>query len=921
MDTDPDSGNPASQPIHLLRTKLFIPPPHPDRVERPLLFARLDAGLRARLVLVSAPAGFGKTTLLSTWISLRQVAAAWVALDRRDNDPTRFWSYFLAALQTRQPDLGRSAQAMLQTPQPPPLEAILTSVLNEISLLPGAILLVLDDYHTIENPDIHQGIAFLLEHASAQLHLLIASRSEPPLPLPALRVRRELVELGPDDLRFSHDEAAAFLSRVMKLDVSSADINLLEQETEGWIAGLQLAALSLQTSEDISSFIHSFSGSHHYVFDYLAQEVLQQQPVEIQEFLLQSSILDNLSGSTCDAVLGRMRSQLILEQLEHAHLFLVPLDQQRSWYRYHHLFSEFLRTRLQQLYPREQINALRLRASTWYDQQGHYLEAIEQALDAEDTALSTDLIVQNIDTIFANSELTSLLGWIDRLPADIFEELHAMSITAAWAYHSTGRHNTAQHYLDLAETALGVKADGSEASRQSPVPVRLALAEIICIRASLAFVDVDLEAVEAYSKLAREYLDGTEIPGYYQNAGSLLAVIEFNQALVSEYSGDIPGAVRSFEETKRLSQLWKNPHLLALSNSHLAHLLVIQGKLRQAAQLYQAAIKEAEAIGSRPSLMSGMVRVGLGNILYEWNELDQARRYLEEGIELGKQWANIETTIPGYVGLARFFFSSGNPEHALFLLEDITRVVESMYAPLITNLIAAERAWLLLKLGEKGEAQAWIEGNLERVGGFIHYMQEEDVVYLARLLTALNRHQEALQLSDRLLEPVETGGRTGRLVEVLVIRALAFYGLGETAPALDALQRSLNLAEPEGYQRIFMDAGANMKGLLALVEGNSTGYAKKLLSSFGKLAQPSLAPARRTPEPTPPESEVPIEALSERELEVLRLIAQGYSNQQIADQLYISLNTTKTHVKNILGRLQVENRTQAAARAHELGVL
>ena len=346
MDTDPDSGNPASQPIHLLRTKLFIPPPHPDRVERPQLFARLDKGLRARLALVSAPAGFGKTTLLSTWISLRKIDAAWVALDRRDNDPTRFWSYFLAALQTRQPDLGRSAQAMLQSPQPPPLEAILTSVLNEISLLPVEVLLVLDDYHTIENPDIHQGIAFFLEHVSPQLHLLIASRSEPPLPLPALRVRRELVELGPDDLRFSHDEAAAFLSRVMKLDVSTADINTLEQETEGWVAGLQLAALSLQSSEDISSFIHSFSGSHHYVFDYLAQEVLQQQPVEIQEFLLQSSILDNLSGSTCDAVLGRMGSQLMLEQLEHAHLFLVPLDQQRTWYRYHHLFSEFLRTRL-----------------------------------------------------------------------------------------------------------------------------------------------------------------------------------------------------------------------------------------------------------------------------------------------------------------------------------------------------------------------------------------------------------------------------------------------------------------------------------------------------------------------------------------------------------------------------------------------
>ena len=921
MDNVADPGKPPSPNIHLLRTKLLIPPPHPDWVERSRLFNRLDDGLRARLTLVCAPAGFGKTTLLGTWISVRQRSTAWVALDDRDNDPTRFWAYFLAALQTLQPDVGIPAQAMLQSPQPPPLEAILTSVLNEISELPAEILLVLDDYHAVENPDIHQGIAFLLQHSPEHLHLLIASRNEPPLPLPALRVRREMIELGPDDLRFSHDEAVAFLNRVMKLDISSADIHTLERETEGWAAGLQLAALSLQGSEDISTFIHTFSGSHRYVFDYLAQEVLQQQPVEVQEFLLESSILDNLSGDSCDEVLGLGGSQSMLERLEHAHLFLVPLDQQRTWYRYHHLFSEFLRTKLQQAYPHERTNELRLRASAWYDQHGYYLEAIEKALEAGDVARSADLIEKNSDTIFANSEINTLLGWIDRLPADIFEELDSISILAAWANHATGRHAAARHYLDLAEIALGVKADGSEASRATPVPVRLALAEISCIRSSLAFPEMNLERVTFYSKLARKYLSGTDIPGHSKETGSILNVIEFNSALVSEYSGDIPQAIRSFEETKQLSQQLKNPHLLSLSNSHLGHLLVVQGKLRQAAQLYRTAMREVETIGSRPAVMSGMVRVGLGNIFYEWNELEQARRYLEEGIGLGKQWVNIETLYPGYMGLARLFFSLRQPDDALSQLENLNRAVESIQSPLNTTLVQAERAWMLVKLGQAAEAQAWVGECLKYLGEYIHYMQEEDAIYLARLLAALDRPAEALQVSERLLEPFETGGRLGRLVELLVIRALAFHAQGDSASAVVALERSLNLAEPEGYRRTFLDAGENMRVLLALLKGDDTGYAKMLLSSYSKPFQPPQAPAHKASEPAPPESEIPIEALSEREMEVLRLVAQGYSNQQIADQLYISLNTTKTHIKNILSRLQVENRTQAVARARELGVL
>ncbi len=942
--SSPDSPTPADQPIQLLRTKLLIPPPHPDLVERQQLFGRLDAGLRARLTLVTAPAGSGKTTLLSTWISLHKIEAVWVALDSRDNDPIRFWSYLLSALQNWQPDLGRSAGGMLASPQPPPLEAILTTVMNEIALISNEILLVLDDYHTIQNADIHQGIAFILGHTSPQLHILIASRSEPPLPLPALRVRRELVELGPQDLRFSYDETAAFLSRVMRLHISPADIRTLERQTEGWIAGLQLAAIALQSqqgSQDISSFIHSFSGSHRYVFDYLAQEVLQQQADDIQAFLLQSSILDNLSGPACDAVLGRKGSQEILETLEHAHLFLIPLDEERTWYRYHHLFSEFLRARLRQVDGREMIDELHLRASAWLDGQGQYREAIEQALEVEDPAWAARLIVQRSDTIMGNSELITLLGWLDRIPAEVFDDLYSLSITAAWANHATGKPDIAQKYLDRAEKALGACADGSALSRAeishtasnrtassqiSPDERRLALAEIACIRANLAFHKQDLDRVVSFSKIAQDYLAGAQPTEYYHSTATTQAVIAFNLSLVSEFRGDIPAAVQSFRETIRLSQEWKNPHLLALSNSHLGHMLVVQGKLRQADELYRSALIEAESIGHRPTMMNGMIRVGLGNILYEWDELEIARQYLEAGIDLGKQWANFETLYPGYVGLARLFHAAGQTERALEEIDEISQLAESTHTPFGDDLIPAERAWMLLQLGEEAEARAWVDRCRGRIGDTIAYIQEEEAISLARFLVALDMPEEALQLIERLMPPVQAGGRFGRLLEMRMIQALALYALGETGQAAATLDHSLKLAEPEGYLRIFLDAGEKLKPLLAVVSGAQLGYAKRLLGLLSKPKARFYPSARKGPELVPsdhalPESDLPIEALSERELEVLRLIAQGYSNQQIADSLVISLNTTKSHVKNILSRLQVENRTQAAARARQLGML
>ena len=918
-----DSSN---NPLNLLRTKLFIPRPHPDLVDRLRLKQHLNRVFEARLTVISAPAGYGKTTLLGKWILERNLDVAWISLDERDNDPVRFWGYVLAALNSRQPSTGQVAQGMLQSPQMPPIESILTSLLNDLILIEQDILLVLDDYHTIDNPNIHQAIEFLLKKMPPQMHLILSSRSDPPLPLPQLRARRELVELGPTDLRFTYDEAAAFLNRVMHLELSPEDIAALERQTEGWVAGLQLAALSMQGTSDAASFISSFSGSHRYIFDYLAQEVLSKQSVEVQEFMLQTSILDRMCASLCDSVIGRDGSQQILESLEHAHLFLVSLDNQRQWYRYHHLFSDFLRARLIQIEETTHENAtqflagLHQRASSWLEEKGLYTEALDHSFQAGDFDGLSRLIESNALELFNQSKLITLLTWMKRQPVEQFTSRPLLSIICAWAHLATSRFESVEQYLGFAETALGATADGTPVKQSEHC---LPLAEIACIRANLAFHNQDFTRVLQLSAYAEDYLTCSTSDVYFHDAGSVNGVIAFNRALVSEYTGNIPEAIIAYDQTVSLSREWNNPHLLSMSISHMGHLMVLQGQLHRAARLLLSALEKSGSDNNPPSPMTGMMQANLGAIYYEWNDLENARRYLEKSIEQGHLWANWETLFPGYIGLARTWNAAGDLTRSLSTYEELAELAGKTTTAFGVSLVQADRAWLLLLKGDTTAAQDWMRTCPIKAGETIPYLFESHAVFLACFLAVLGHPSEALLLTRDLKTATQAGGRAARLLEVLLIQALAHQANGDDLQAADDLNQALTLAEQQGAVRTFLDAGPAIRSLLTRVTGDRAGYARQILEA-GKAPVAKLKRSVLVNQDGGSASITPGgsgEPLSEREIEVLRLVAQGYSNQEIGDILVISTNTVKTHVKNILGRLQVSNRTQAAARAREQGLI
>ena len=756
------------------------------------------------------------------------------------------------------------------------------------------------------------------------MHLIISSRSDPPLPLPQLRARRELVELGPSDLRFTNDEATAFLNRVMHLDLSAGDITALEVQTEGWVAGLQLAALSLQGMSDTDAFIQSFSGSHRFVFDYLAQEVLSKQPVEVQEFMLQTSILERMCASLCDAVTGQGGSQQILESLEHAHLFLVSLDNQRQWYRYHHLFSEFLLARLFQTGSSTQQGATQLaaglhrRASAWLEEQGLYTEAFDHTFQAGDFDNLSRLIETHANALFDQSELITLLTWMDRQPVEQFKRRPFLSIICAWAHLATSRFGSVEGYLGYAEIALGVTADGTPVQHSEYC---LPLAEIACIRANLAFHSFNFSRVLQLSDIAEGYITRSTEDQYFHDVGSLKGVVAFNRALVSEYLGNIPEAIPAFEETIRLSQEWNNPHLLAMSISHMGRLKMIQGELHQVAQLYLSTLEKSKSDVSRPTPIIGMIQANLGAIYYEWNNLEIARQHLEKSIEQGHLWANWETLLPGYIGLARVSNATGDLPRALQIHEELSEFTGKVPTPSGRSLAQADRARLLSLNGDFAAAQDWIRTCPVKVGDAVPYLYEAEAVYLARFLVDLGYIDEALRLTGDLIGTTQSCGRAARLLEVLLIQALAHQARGEDLLAVADIKQALSLAEPQGAVRTFLDAGPAIRSLLTQVSGDRAVYARKILEA---ASLPAARPGRTVnqyPGSTSFAAGGLGELLSEREMEVLRLIAQGYTNQEIASDLVISLNTVKTHVKNILGCLQVSNRTQAAARARELGLI
>jgi LuxR family maltose regulon positive regulatory protein len=885
--------------VSLLRTKLHIPPTRSELVSRPRLLEGLDPGLDRKLTLVSAPAGFGKTTLLSEWVTQHRDRTAWLSLDKEDNDPVRFWTYLVAALQTVHAGLGQDALQLLQAPQQSATKAILTRLLNQITDLYQGVTLVLDDYHLISDPAIHEGIAFLLEHLPPQMHVVISTRADPPLPIHRLRARGQLTELRSNDLRFTASEAAAFLNAAMGLDLVQEDVDALEVRTEGWIVGLQLAALSLQGRADAHEFITTFSGGHHYVLEYLTHEVVRRQPEPVQRFLMQTSILDRLYGPLCDAITGEDDGQAMLAHLRQSNLFILPLDEEHRWHRYHHLFADLLGNLLRKEWALEYIQELHLRACKWYKENGSIPEAVDHALAAEDFQQASELIEQTAWVMLARGEVTTLLRWLDALPDAVASPRPDLVILHAWALALTGE-------LDEADSGLS----GSN--------VRSAPGNVAAIRGYLAYSHREtLQALERCQEALRLLPKEQWLPR------GLAAVI---LGLTHLRSGDPVAAGQALVEAVDLAQTANLTYLTMIAMTALGEAQEMQGLLSQAVQTFGEALQLGSEHSAEPVPFAGMAYVGLTGCLYERNDLAEAMRCVTIGIELSEQAASIDTLEDGYLNLARLHQALGNPTAAREAIQEVERAAQT----------GGHSDWLAIACALR--SQWWLrEGNLAAASrqaqeSRLHAHDETDRVReigdiaMSRVLLARAWSERAIRSDEiseatrsltELLQSAETAKRMGSMINILALQALAFQAQSDVDQAMSTLERALSLAEPEGFVRIFVDEGVPMARLLqeATGHGIAPDYVRRLLAAFEAEGVESISAS------LVPSTPSLVEPLTSREMEVLHLLGEGRSNREIAEALVITLNTVKKYTGNIYGKLGVHSRTQAVVRAQELGLL
>ena len=908
----------------LLETKLYIPKWRPGLVSRPRLIERLDQGIERKLTLVSAPAGFGKTTLLAEWLTATpasQRAAGWVSLDQSDNDPAFFWAYFITALQKVQSEVGESALSLLHSPQPPPIESVLTTLINEINAIEDDFALILDDFHVIDAQPVHSAIAFLLDHLPPQMHLVIASRSDPPLPLARLRGRGESTELRASDLRFTTDEAVAFLNEVMELDLSAADAAALETRIEGWIAGLQLAALSMRGREDVSAFIRDFAGDDRYIVDYLVEEVLQRQPERVRSFLLQTSILDRLSGPLCDAVTEQEDGKVLLEALERGNLFVVPLDDKRQWYRYHHLFRDVLHAHAMEEQP-DQVPIRHRRASEWYEQNGLRSDAVRHALAAEDFERAAALIELAWPAMRMSDQEATWLGWVKALPDELVRARPVVSVGYAWTLLIGGELEAAEARLRDAERWLEAPADtGERPDAPSSKMVVVDEEELRSLPATIAsartFHAQALGDVPGVEKYARRALDLLPESDYFRRAipAGILALAYWA-------GGDLAAAERLIADSMANMRTAGNIPNAISGTSLLAYMMMAQGRLQEAVNAYEQSLQLATEHGKPALRGTADLHVGLSELHRELGDLEAAIQHLLTSKELGEQAAHDAYQYRSRLAQARMKEAQEDLDGALDLLDEAERVYTGGVIPDVRP-VAALKARVRVLQGRLAEAQGWVSERGLSVEDDLSYLGEFEHVTLVRVLVAQYKSEqedrsihEAMGLLERLLQAAEAGERTGSVIEILVQQALAYEAQDKIPLALVPLERALTLAEPEGYVRIFVDEGEAMRGLLrhATAGGIAGSYTRRLLSAFDEPAQPASTPAQaaaaRLAEP-----------LTAREVEILRLIAGGMRNQEIADHLFISLSTVKRHVANAYGKLGVGHRTEAVARANELNLL
>lgn len=891
----------------LLSTKTQIPPLRAGFLQRPRLVERLNRGLTCKFTLVSTPAGYGKTTLLSGWVRGIAEPAAWLSLDKRDGDLARFLAYLVAALRAIDPAIGEAIPDMLQPPKPEPTSVILTSLINDISSFGREFVLVLDDYHEVESQAVHEAMRFLLEYLPANMHITIATRADPPLHLAQMRGRGQLVELRAADLCFSPEESAEFLSHRMGLSLSEEEASALTNRTEGWITGLQIAALSMQDREDTGQFIHSFTGSHRHILEYLLEVVLERQPESIRNFLLQTSILDHLSGPVCDVVTGHGESQRMLERLEKSNLFIIPLDAERRWFRYHRLFADLLKQSLQKSQP-ELSPILHRQASQWFENNGMPAEAIHHRLSAADFERAADLIEAAAKRTLMRSEITTLLAWVEALPDETVRSRPSLCIYHAWALLLAGRP------LEIVQARLRDAETGSTSIRIST--------EAYAFRALIALLVGDVQGSLELSLQALELVSAED--QYWRS------VLVNNLGMAYVMTGDIEQAIENFEEGARLGQESGNFMFTAGALSNLAGLWRVKGQLGRAEDLARQALEQATDAQGRRLPVAGRALLILGDLARERNDLETAASYLKESLELFKQYGEMASLV-SYLNLARVLQAQGDLGSADELLQTAQSIARKSTATRLDDLlvsIAQARMWV--ERGDIEAASRWLEQRQAEMLAAgkapedassrtpsLYDLYEAERILTAQVYLAQCRYQQAQEVLEALRRTAKEQGRMMRLVEIVNLQALSLQAQGELQAALELLKQSLQLAEPQGYIRVFIDLGRPMARLLyrAVSNGLSSGYTARLLAAFPYtgseiVASPQVQPHNKLVEP-----------LSQREQEVLQLIADGLTNRELAERLVISLSTVKGHTANVYSKLGVKNRTQAVARARELGIL
>ncbi len=907
---------------NLLASKFYFPPHRPDLVPRPGLLENLDAGLRGKLTLVSAPAGFGKTTVVSEWLRSCGRPAAWLSVDKNDNDLSRFLIYLIAALRHIDAEIGNDVQAALEETLSPHIEILLTRLISEIEKFPDKSIIVLDDYHLINSKQVHDAINFLIEFLPPAIHMVISGRTDPPLPISRLRVRGDVNEIRTPQLRFTKGEMATYLNDLLGFDLSAEGIAALETRTEGWIASLKLAALSMQGRDDWQEFITKFSGSNRYIIDYLVDEVMARQPEEVQTFLRRTSILERFCAPLCEYVIDDPGASNVLDYIERANLCLIPLDDHREWYRYHHLFADFLNQKLREIEP-ERITELHLRASQWYKDAGLADEAIQHALMAGDLGGATRLVDGIAIDLVVRREPNKLLKLVAQLPYELYKSYPMLCTIHAFALVFTGQ-------LDMVEPALALAEANHDNAGVAPNH-----GYITTVRAYLANHEGDLLKA---TKLTEQALD--ELQSAPANQMTLIfqgsAVIW--SGVNNRHLGNLDKAKQLFVEAAEINQKAGNYYAALASFEQQAQLAVMRGQLHQAVELYEDGLKLAQdwmdAEGKpRGSLIAAAgPQLGLGVVLYQLNDLEGANIHLQRSANL-YELGELPKRVDAYTILALLKLASGDIESSIELLNKAIAMEETITDQSVdtTDLPSRVRLRILLSRAKPG-MDYLLASAIRRMDAFgltpndevdfsspSGYPCEYNYSDLAYLLIAQNQASEALPLLTRLLQAAIEMGRHGDEIRYLVMIAMGHHALGDWQTALDFLGHALTQAEPEGYVRLFVDEGQPMMDLLqiAISQNVAPDYASKLLPAFPKYVL----------KPIPIEqerkfnAEVLAEPLSERELEVIRLMADGYKYREIAERLVVSINTVRFHTRNVYGKLSANNRTQAISRAKELSLL